>query len=82
MSPGNRPSICTADQLNCIALTSRLHLDVGGYNYRPTKSVRRRQTYSSARNASRFMVNAFLTRSSVCYERMHTCRLEPMTIPF
>ena len=23
------------DNLNCIALTSRLHLDVGGYDYRP-----------------------------------------------
>src|SRR5271163_2617566 len=32
---GNRPTICSADQLNCISLTSRLHLDVGGYNYRP-----------------------------------------------
>jgi hypothetical protein len=29
MSPGNRPSICTPDQMNCISLTSRLHLDVG-----------------------------------------------------
>jgi phosphate-selective porin OprO and OprP len=35
MSPGNRPSICRPDQSNCIALTSRLYLDVGGYNYRP-----------------------------------------------
>jgi phosphate-selective porin OprO and OprP len=35
MSPTNAPSICTPDQLNCISLTSRLHLDVGGYNYRP-----------------------------------------------
>src|SRR6516165_8052009 len=25
------------------------------------------------------MVNAFLTRSSVCCERVRTCRLEPMT---
>jgi phosphate-selective porin OprO/OprP len=24
------------DNLNCIALTSRLHVDVGGYDYRPT----------------------------------------------
>jgi phosphate-selective porin OprO/OprP len=27
MSPGNRPSICTADGQNCIAFTSRLHFD-------------------------------------------------------
>jgi phosphate-selective porin OprO and OprP len=33
MSPAYRPSICTPDQLNCISLTGRLHLDVGGYNY-------------------------------------------------
>src|SRR5262245_53916160 len=35
MSPGNRPSICTPDGLNCIAFTSRLHLDTGGYWYDP-----------------------------------------------
>jgi phosphate-selective porin OprO/OprP len=35
MSAGNRPSICTADGLNCIAITSRLHFDVGGYWYHP-----------------------------------------------
>jgi phosphate-selective porin OprO/OprP len=35
MSSGNRPSICTPDGLNCIALTSRLHFDVGGYAFDP-----------------------------------------------
>jgi phosphate-selective porin OprO/OprP len=35
LSKTNAPSICTPDQQNCISLTSRLHLDVGGYNYRP-----------------------------------------------
>ena len=38
MSAGNRPSICTPDLLNCIAFTSRLHLDVGGYSYDPNTS--------------------------------------------
>src|SRR6201996_7913235 len=33
--PNNRPTLCTADGENCIALTSRIHYDVGGYNYRP-----------------------------------------------
>ncbi|KJC62118.1 porin [Bradyrhizobium sp. LTSPM299] len=33
--PNNRPTICTADEQNCIAITSRVHWDVGGYNYRP-----------------------------------------------
>src|SRR6516162_161042 len=50
MTSGYRPSICAidgipgmftktgpayVDNLNCIALTSRLHFDVGGYNYHP-----------------------------------------------
>ena len=30
--PGNRPTICTDDNQNCVAITSRLHLDVGGYD--------------------------------------------------
>jgi phosphate-selective porin OprO and OprP len=39
MSKTNAPSICTPDQLNCIGLTGRLHLDVGGYNYRPNTGL-------------------------------------------
>jgi phosphate-selective porin OprO and OprP len=39
MSPTNAPSICTPDQLNCIGLTGTLHLDVGGYNYRPATGL-------------------------------------------
>ncbi len=33
--PNNRPTICTADDQNCIAITSRVHFDVGGYDYHP-----------------------------------------------
>src|SRR5260221_13900300 len=33
--PNNRPTICTADDRNCIAITSRVHFDGGGYNYHP-----------------------------------------------
>jgi phosphate-selective porin OprO/OprP len=33
--PNNRPTICTADDRNCIAITSRLHFDGGGYDYHP-----------------------------------------------
>src|SRR6202158_3798464 len=33
--PNNRPTVCTADDQNCIAITSRVHFDVGGYDYRP-----------------------------------------------
>jgi phosphate-selective porin OprO/OprP len=53
MSPGNRPSICTPDQLNCIALTSRLHLDVGGYNYRPATAKTSPQELDDGVNARR-----------------------------
>src|SRR5437879_6108701 len=35
MSPGNRPSICSFDGLNCVAITARLHFDAGGYDYKP-----------------------------------------------
>jgi phosphate-selective porin OprO and OprP len=31
LTPANRPGICSADDANCIYLTSRLHLDVGDY---------------------------------------------------
>ena len=37
--PNNRPTICTADQQNCIALTSRIHFDGGGYDYRPNTTA-------------------------------------------
>jgi phosphate-selective porin OprO and OprP len=37
--PGNRPTICTADNLNCVAITSRVHFDVGGYDYRPNTAA-------------------------------------------
>src|SRR5258707_6869329 len=32
--PNNRPTVCTADDQNCIAITSRVHFDVGGDDYR------------------------------------------------
>ena len=34
-SSKNEPTICSSDARNCIALTCRLDLDVGGYNYSP-----------------------------------------------
>jgi phosphate-selective porin OprO and OprP len=33
--PNNRPTICTTDNQNCIAITSRVHFDAGGYDYHP-----------------------------------------------
>ena len=37
--PNNRPTICTVDQQNCISLTSRIHFDAGGYDYRPNTTA-------------------------------------------
>src|SRR3979409_2068292 len=37
--PNNRPTFCTADDRNCIAITSRVHFDAGGYNYRPNTAA-------------------------------------------
>src|ERR1700716_487023 len=33
--PNNRPTICTADGQNCVAITGRMHFDGGGYDYHP-----------------------------------------------
>jgi phosphate-selective porin OprO/OprP len=53
MSPNNRPSICTPDEQNCIALTSRMHVDVGGYNYRPDTAATVPQRLDSGINVRR-----------------------------
>src|SRR3954447_1992117 len=37
--PGNRPTICTADGLNCVAFTGRIHFDGGGYDYHPNTAA-------------------------------------------
>jgi phosphate-selective porin OprO and OprP len=37
--PNNRPTICTADNQNCVSITSRLHFDAGGYDYRPNTAA-------------------------------------------
>jgi phosphate-selective porin OprO/OprP len=53
MSAGNRPSFCTADGVNCIALTSRLHFDVGGYSYHPNTLAAAPQNLDNGVNARR-----------------------------
>ena len=35
LMPNNRPTICTYDQQNCVAITGRIHYDIGGYDYHP-----------------------------------------------
>ena len=51
--PGNRPTICTADNLNCVSITSRVHFDVGGYDYRPDTAATNPQRLDDGINARR-----------------------------
>ncbi len=51
--PGNRPTICTADGANCVALTGRLHYDFGGYSYSPASASTNPQDVRNGQNARR-----------------------------
>ena len=51
--PNNRPTICTADQANCVAITGRVHYDVGGYDYRPNTAATIPQKLDSGQNVRR-----------------------------
>ncbi|MGY2846893.1 hypothetical protein ACVMDN_004147 [Bradyrhizobium sp. USDA 4510] len=51
--PNNRPTICTADEQNCVAITSRVHWDVGGYDYRPNTAGTSPQKLDSGENVRR-----------------------------
>ena len=51
--PGNRPTICTADNQNCVAITSRLHFDAGGYDYRPNSALTSPQRLDGGVNVRR-----------------------------
>lgn len=51
--PNNRPTICTEDQQNCVAITSRVHWDVGGYAYRPNTAGTVPQKLDSGENLRR-----------------------------
>ncbi|WFU38169.1 OprO/OprP family phosphate-selective porin [Bradyrhizobium sp. CB82] len=51
--PNNRPTICTADEQNCVAITSRVHWDVGGYDYRPNTAATVPQKLDSGENVRR-----------------------------
>jgi phosphate-selective porin OprO/OprP len=53
LMPNNRPTICTADQQNCVAITSRLHFDVGGYDYHPNTAATVPQRLDDGFNARR-----------------------------
>ncbi|MBR0798550.1 porin [Bradyrhizobium jicamae] len=51
--PNNRPTICTADDQNCIAITGRIHYDVGGYRYRPDTAATTPQKLDNGENLRR-----------------------------
>jgi phosphate-selective porin OprO and OprP len=51
--PNNRPTICTADDQNCVSITSRLHFDAGGYDYRPNTIATTPQHLDDGVNARR-----------------------------
>src|SRR5437762_4776250 len=51
--PGNRPTICTADGLNCVAITGRIHFDGGGYDYHPNTAATVPQRLDNGANARR-----------------------------
>jgi len=51
--PNNRPTICTVDEQNCVAITSRVHWDVGGYDYRPNTTATVPQKLDSGENLRR-----------------------------
>jgi phosphate-selective porin OprO/OprP len=53
MSPANRPSICTVDNQNCVALSGRLHFDVGEYSYSPNSLLTAPQDLNNGVNARR-----------------------------
>jgi phosphate-selective porin OprO/OprP len=51
--PNNRPTFCTADQQNCISITSRVHFDAGGYDYHPSTGATVPQKLDDGTNARR-----------------------------
>lgn len=51
--PNNRPTICTADGLNCVAVTGRIHFDGGGYDYHPNTAATVPQRLDNGVNARR-----------------------------
>ncbi len=51
--PNNRPTICTADNLNCVAVTGRVHFDAGGYDYHPNTAATAPQRLDDGVNVRR-----------------------------
>lgn len=51
--PNNRPTICTADNFNCVALTGQVHFDTALYDYRPNSTFTAPQQLNNGVNARR-----------------------------
>ena len=51
--PNNRPTICTVDEQNCVSITSRVHWDVGGYDYHPNSAATSPQKLDDGENLRR-----------------------------
>src|SRR3984893_6816609 len=56
--PNTRPTICTADDQNCIAITSRGHFDAGGYDYHPNSAATVPQRLDDGVNVRRARIGA------------------------
>lgn len=51
--PNNRPTICTADEQNCVSIVSRIHFDGGGYDYHPNSAFTNPQKLDNGVNVRR-----------------------------
>jgi phosphate-selective porin OprO/OprP len=49
----NRPTICTADERNCVSITSRIHFDAGGWDYHPNSPFTNPQKMDNGVNVRR-----------------------------
>lgn len=51
--PGNRPTFCTGDGMNCVSLTGRLHFDTAAYSFSPKSAGTSPQSVNDGVNARR-----------------------------
>jgi phosphate-selective porin OprO and OprP len=51
--PGNRPTFCTGDGMNCVAITGRIHFDTGAYSFSPKSAATSPQTVNDGVNVRR-----------------------------
>lgn len=61
--PGNRPTFCTADKLNCVAVTGRLQMDTALYDYKPNSAATNPQQAQNGVNSRRARIGVLGTFS-------------------